>query len=117
MSKLASKLHNRVTIQQPNKARDEYGQLIADWQDVATVWADVKFKNGAEYQRTQVDFGDTTASVRIRLNQTTRQVDNSFRLILRDFNDQIMAIEAVLPDMATRGFMDLVCRVGRNDGE
>ena len=68
-------------------------------------------------RNTSVDFGDTSASVRVRLDSVTRGVTNGDRLILLDFGRQIMAVEAVLPDMATRRHIDFACRIGRNDGD
>ena len=117
MKQLASKLHNRVRIEKCQETRDEYGQIVKTWVFYADVHADGRFKTGAEYQRNNVDFGDASASVRVRLDSVTRGVTNGDRLILLDFGRQIMAVEAVLPDMATRRHIDFACRIGRNDGD
>ncbi|MDK4545145.1 phage head closure protein [Kingella kingae] len=114
MKQLASSLHNRIRIEHYIEQCDEYGQIIKVWQEKCTVWANVKFQNGAEYQRANVDFGDKTASVRIRYR---KDIHNQMRAVLLDFGDEIMAIEAVLPDMVARKHIDLVCRAGRNNGD
>lgn len=111
---LSSKLNNRITIETVDEQQDGYGQIVKTWRKLATVWADVRFSGGAEYQRNQVDYGDCVASVRIRMR---RDVSNAARIVVHDYGDMLMAVEAVQPNIQNRAYLDLVCRAGKNLGE
>lgn len=111
---LPTNLRNRIRIEQPIETRNEYGEVIKTWQQLAEVFANVRFQNGAQVQRNAADYGESRLSVRIRFR---RDVDNTMRLVLLDWHDEIVAIEAVLPDAVQRKYMDLVCIWGRNNGE
>jgi SPP1 family predicted phage head-tail adaptor len=45
----AGELTRQVRIQAPGTTRDEYGEVIPGWADVATVWARVRDISGREY--------------------------------------------------------------------
>lgn len=47
----AGRLTERVTIQAPSPQRNEYGELLPDWSEVATVWAEVADASGGEEWR------------------------------------------------------------------
>ena len=44
----AGRLNNRVVIQGSTTVDDAFGEPIATWSDVATVWAEIETANGAE---------------------------------------------------------------------
>lgn len=46
-------MRNRLTIQQPVRTPDNQGGYSLSWQDVATVWADVRQLAGREYLMAQ----------------------------------------------------------------
>lgn len=46
-------LNRRITIQQRTGARDEYGGISEEWEDVATCWARVVPLRGQELYRAQ----------------------------------------------------------------
>lgn len=46
-------LNRRITIQQRTGARDEYGGISEDWENVATCWARVVPLRGQELYRAQ----------------------------------------------------------------
>lgn len=45
----AGKLNHRITIQAPVTGQDAFGEPLAGWTDVVTVWACIVDVNGREY--------------------------------------------------------------------
>jgi len=109
----ASTMTDRIIIERPETTRDEIGQPIDSWVNVATVWANVLFVNGrtysSEFISAQKEVDKTVASMRIgwRLDITTQ-------MRVR-FRGDIYNIQAVLPD-ANHQFVDLAVHTGVNNG-
>ena len=83
-------MDERVTIQQQVTTSDEYNQPVADWQDVATVWASVSDSSGGE--REQAD--QVTAYMSTTFNIRFRVIDETMR-ILRIRNGRYYNIKAI----------------------
>lgn len=45
---LARRINRRITIRQPRDVPDGHGGFTTEWQDIATVWAEVISQNGRE---------------------------------------------------------------------
>jgi SPP1 family predicted phage head-tail adaptor len=101
----AGKLNKRVTIQKLGDDQDDDGQPIQTWQDVATVWANVRNLNGVETVKADADTSIVKASIRIRLR---RDVTAGMRVVLRD---KVYEIIACLPDEEKDEHLDLACKV------
>ena len=100
----AGNLNTRVTIQQRTSGVDDWGSPLPEaWQDVASVWADFRHKSGSETIRADAETSTVRASVRIRWRTN---VDAGMRLKV---GEVYYSITAVLPDLAGRVFVDLVC--------
>lgn len=101
----AGRLDSRVTIQAPGTTTDELGQPIPGWTDVALVWASIRHLSGVEAIKADATVSTVKASIRIRyrtgMNAGMRVVHG-----LRVYN-----VEAVLPDVGGREYVDLVCEV------
>lgn len=101
----AGRLDSRVTIQAPGTTTDELGQPIPGWTDVALVWASIRHLSGVEAIKADATVSTVKASIRIRyrtgMNAGMRVVHG-----LRVYN-----VEAVLPDVGGREFVDLVAEV------
>lgn len=101
----AGRLNRRCVIQQPGTVRDELGQPIHGWTDVATVWASIRHLSGVESIKADATVSTVKASIRIRwrpgLNAGMRVVHDA----------QVYNVEAVLPDVGGREFVDLVAEV------
>lgn len=97
------KLDKRVTLQQPAAGVDEIGQPLTSWDDVAELWADVRYQSGLSAIKAGADV--SLSKVRIRLRH---RAVNAGQRILHD--GTVFAIQAVLPD-ARRAYVDLVCLV------
>ena len=66
---LASKLTHYITVQQKQKTEDALGQTIETWVDYASMWANVKFESGAEFNRANRESSEVVASVRVRYRE------------------------------------------------
>lgn len=101
----AGQLRDRITIQRKTGATDEWGTPVPQgWEDVAPVWADVRFQSGTETIRAGADVSIVRASARIRWRTG---IDPGMRVL---FGTQVFDIEAVLPS-SDRKHVDLVCRL------
>jgi len=101
----AGRLNRRCVIQQPGTAEDELGQPIPGWVDVATVWADIRMKSGIEAIKAGAPVSTVQASIRIRYRAG---VTAGMRVV---HNLVAYNIQAVMPDVSGREFLDLACEV------
>lgn len=62
----AGPLNKRVTFQRRVTGRDEFGQPVEGWEDIATVWASVEPISGRELLAAQQVMGETTHRLRCR---------------------------------------------------
>ena len=101
----AGRLNRRCQLQSPSQSVDELGQPIPGWTDVATVWASIRHLSGVESIKADAAVSTVKASIRIRwrtgLNAGMRVVHDA----------QVYSIEAVLPDVGGREYVDLVAEV------
>lgn len=101
----AGKLDRLITIQKRTAAVDGWGGPLPEaWEDVVTVWADFRHKSGSETIRADAETSTVRASVRIRWRTN---VDAGMRVKV---GSAFYEIEAVMPDLAGRVFVDLVCK-------
>ena len=98
-------MNRRCQLQSPSQSVDELGQPIPGWTDVATLWASIRHLSGVESIKADAAVSTVRASIRIRwrpgLNAGMRVVHGA----------QVYGIEAVLPDVGGREFVDLVAEV------
>lgn len=101
----AGRLNRRCTLQSPSQSVDALGQPIPGWTDVALVWASIRHLSGVEAIKADAVTSTVKASIRIRyrtgLNAGMRVVHGA----------QVYSIEAVMPDVGGREFVDLVAEV------
>jgi SPP1 family predicted phage head-tail adaptor len=104
----AGGLRHRVTIQNFTSHRDESGQIIEEWEDVATVWAEVKGIGGRELIAAGAEKVEVTFRVWIRYRP---DVSSASRIIWKQKGREPMTygIESAIPDeQATR--LELLCK-------
>lgn len=101
----AGTLNARVTIEQPTAGQDTVGQPVRTWTTVATVWANIRHRSGAETIRGDADTSVVKVSIRIRyktgLNAGMRVTHGA------DTYD----VRAVLMDVEHKEYTDLVCEL------
>lgn len=101
----AGLLNRQVKIQQLTQIKDEIGQPINEWQDVATVWANIRHMSGTEAIKADAPTSTVRASIRIRYRAG---IDAGMRVL---HGSTAYDIQAVLPDEIGRRHIDLVCEV------
>ena len=100
----AGRLNTRITIQRRGTFRDDFGQPIEAWSDVALVWAHVVHENGLSRISADADTSVVKASIRIRRRPG---IDAGMRVLVAG---AVYEIDAVQPDLIAREHIDLVCR-------
>jgi SPP1 family predicted phage head-tail adaptor len=107
---LAGDLGLKVSLQRKSSGKDELGQPIEVWTEYASVWGKVLTLNGIEKVAggTQIDKGNASIRIRWRLG-----INNGDRAIAQNV---IYNIASVLPNVATREFVDLACTENANAG-
>src|SRR5690606_39001319 len=101
----AGTLNRQITIQRRVTGTDEIGQPIDTTETVATVWANVRHTSGLEAIKGGAEASLVKASIRIRY----RAGINAGRTVLVDA--VTYEIKAVMPAVAGRVYLDLVCEV------
>ena len=96
----AGDLNRRVRIER--RAAKPCGESI-EWELVSATWANVRFLSGREVIAGDAPISRVSASVRLRYRKGIRE---GMRVTI---DDLILRIEAVLPDLARREHIDLVC--------
>lgn len=100
----AGQLCDRITIQR-RLPGGGLGQPSNTWEDVAQVWANIRFGSGAEAIRAGQVASKAQASIRIRWRT---DIKADMRAVCAGVE---YAIKAVLPDRLRREYVDLVCEV------
>ena len=101
----AGLLRNRITIQRKGDATDAWGQPLPEsWEDVVTVWANIRHQSGSESIKSDKPTSEVRASIRIRWRTG---IDAGMRVL---HGADVYQVEAVLPDAVGRVHVDLVCK-------
>ncbi|WP_074025201.1 phage head closure protein [Xenorhabdus eapokensis] len=101
----AGRLRHRILLQNFTQIKLPSGQRMQEWQDVATVWAEVKHISGRELLASGAELPETTVRVWLRYRS---DVTSAFRMV---FRGQIYDIQAVIPD-PKRTQLELLCKQG-----
>lgn len=103
----AGTLTRRVTIQKEGIIYDELGEPIpGGWQDVVSLWADIRTLSGLETIKSNVEISLVKASIRTRYRAG---ITAAMRV---KHGATIYSIDAVLMDEQDKDFMDLICTTG-----
>lgn len=60
------KLRHRVTLQKQINTQNDYGAFVTTWQDIATVWAEIKPISGREYFEANQVHSEVTTQIWLR---------------------------------------------------
>lgn len=102
----AGRLNTRCVIQRRTGGTNDWGEPLPEgWETHATVWANVLHKSGSETIKADAEVSTVRASIRIRFRT---DINAGMRVLI---DAAAYDIEAVLPDMARREHLDLVCKV------
>lgn len=108
----AGKLRHRVTIQNFTETQDPYsGEITKNWENLATVWAEVAPLSVREFIAASAEQGEITARITIR---NMANITNQSRVL---FRDKIYNIHGALPDNVSGiDYLSLAVSEGVNDG-
>jgi SPP1 family predicted phage head-tail adaptor len=101
----AGKLDNRIIIQSQTGGVDALGQPVDTWANTHSVWAHIKYQNGAQAIKAGADVSVVQVSIRIRRKFG---VNAGMRVL---YGSTVYQIDAVLHDEADKQYTDLVCKV------
>ena len=101
----AQTLRHYVTIQQRSAGQDEVGQPVDTWTELAAVWADIRHLGGLETIKAGALTSIVSASIRMRYRD---DLTSGMRVV---YGPTTYEIESVLPDLARKQHVDLVCKV------
>ena len=99
----AGNLRHMVDVQHRASTEDALGQVVGAWATLCSVWADIRLPSGLEQLRGDAFVSRTRASIRIRKRD---DITAAMRVV---HGSTVYEIKAVLVDMQTRAFLDLVC--------
>lgn len=102
---IAGTLNNRITVQSQTGGIDALGQPVDTWTTAHTLWANIKYLNGAQSIKSGADTSIVKVSIRIR---RTYGVNAGMRVL---YGSTVYQIDAVLHDEADKQYTDLVCKV------
>ncbi|AKJ41550.1 phage head closure protein [Pragia fontium] len=104
------KLRHRVTLQRKEDVRDPVGQLLSQWGDVCTVWAEVHELSGRERISASAEQSETTALIKIRYR---KGITTDMRIVHAEptGSGEIYDILAAPAD-DRRTYIDLMCSSG-----
>ena len=103
----AATLNSFVTIEQRAGSQDEAGQSIEDWLPVASMWANIKNRTGAETIRADQESSAVRTSIRIKFRD---DITSDMRVV---HGARVYEIKAVLPAEDDLDRVDLVCEIYR----
>lgn len=115
MALSAGTLRKRITLQQQSTSVDTYGQQIATWTDVATVWASVEPSVGRELMAAQAVSLDqpTTITIRWQPAFASPKAVAAMRVV---YNGRIFNIHSVENEDERNRMLTLLASEGLNDG-
>lgn len=99
----AGKMNCLVQIQRQSTTRDAGGQKTGAWDLFTSVWANIRHQSGEQSIQAEAEVSVVRASIRIRWRT---DVTAAMRV---QHGAAVYEIRAVLPDQATRRWVDLVC--------
>jgi SPP1 family predicted phage head-tail adaptor len=101
----AGTLRNSCTLQQASTGQDGIGQPLTTWEDVEGFWGDIRHTGGLESIKAGTAASTVQASIRRRFRTG---IHSGMRVVSGGTTYNILA---VLPDVAAREYLDLVCEV------
>lgn len=83
------RLRQRITLQRQHYRQNDYGASIAEWQDIATVWAEVKPLTGREFFTAQQIQSEITTQITIRYLDN---IDTTGRVLFGSHQYEILSV-------------------------
>lgn len=100
----AGTLNTRISIRRQEQVKTGGGQVVGQWVEHAATWANVRFPSGSATIKAGTDVSLVRASIRIRFRD---DIHSDMRVVT---NGMVFDVQAVLPDLAGRAYVDMVCQ-------
>ncbi|QHB18274.1 phage head closure protein [Mannheimia pernigra] len=84
------KLRHCITLQQQINTQNDYGAFVTTWQNIATVWAEIKPISGRELNSANQTHAETTVQIWLRY---LPNLDHTMRVKFSDRLFEIVAIQ------------------------
>lgn len=98
------KLKHRITFQDLSNSRNEYGELIEDWLDVKTVWAEIKPVSGKQFFAAKQINSEISHNIYIRYRS---DLNSSMRI---KFKERIFEILYIMNLNESNTIMQIYCK-------
>lgn len=105
----AGKLRHRIVFRRQAQVPDGYGNTVGEWQDLITVWSNVRETTGREAVKAGAIENNRTATIRIRSSTQSRGVTEADQVIARGETWNILGI-ANADDQGV--MLDMLCQSG-----
>lgn len=102
------RLRHRITLQKLSHRPNDYGATVAEWLDVATVWAEVKPLSGREYFSADQIQAEVTTVIWLRY---LANIDSTMRV---KFDDRSFEIVSVINHKEQNRALQLQCKEVKN---
>lgn len=103
-------MKHRITFQKNESRRGVLGELVSEWVDMATVWAEVRTISGRELMSSGTIYSEATVRIWTRYRD---DITTANRILYPSpaTRGQCYGIVAVIPD-ADRTRLELLCKGG-----
>ena len=103
-----SKFIEKIEVFRKVETQDTNGDVVRNLVSIAILWADIRFLNGKEFIKSGIA-SSNSVSIRLRWDSKADKITVNDVVI---WKDKTINITAVLPDMDTRAYIDLVGEIG-----
>lgn len=107
----AGQLRHRVRLQHAKEHRNSVGQVIKNWQDVTTLWAEVRGISGKEKMLASALYSKASIRIWIRYRSDINTQNSRFVYQMPGFYGDIYKPIAVIPD-ARHTLLEILCEGG-----
>ena len=103
-----SKFIEKIEVFRKVETQDANGDTVRNLVSIAILWADIRFLNGKEFIKSGIA-SSNSVSIRLRWDSKADKITANDVVI---WKGKTINITAVLPDMDTRAYIDLVGEIG-----
>jgi len=96
-------MRDRVILQTQSETRNEFNEVVNEWTDTDTIWAEVRAVSGRERLLVNTEVANTDYLVRLRYRD---DISPENRLVLAD--GTVLDIERTIPDQK-RTTLEIMC--------
>lgn len=98
------RLNKRITFQQLGQDKDEYGEIITEWSNFKTVWAEIAPVRGNQFFAAKQINSEITHNVYIRYR---KDLNTSMRIL---FKERVFEILYIMNVKEESSLMQIYCK-------